>query len=82
MAQLILKEIGHTPGPDCEFAENRESYSLAAGIALGMITLGVSNKIKAVQRKGEGHYTTRPHVPPYDVYVVRGRRLTDLVYIM
>ena len=44
MAQLVLKEIGRTPGPDCEFAENRESYSLAAGMALGMITLGVRIK--------------------------------------
>lgn len=42
MVEMALKEIGHTPGPELEFAENRESYSLAAGITLGMITLGVS----------------------------------------
>lgn len=42
MVEVTLREIGHTPGPELEFAENRESYSLAAGMALGMITLGVS----------------------------------------
>ena len=41
MAEVVLGEIGHTPGPELEFAENRESYSLSAGLALGMITLGV-----------------------------------------
>ena len=42
MAQVVLREIDRPPGPDFEFAKNRESYSLSAGIALGMITLGVS----------------------------------------
>ena len=32
---------GHSPGPELEFAQNRECYSLAAGLALGMIALGV-----------------------------------------
>ncbi len=42
MAKVLLGEIGHSPGPELEFAVNRESYSLSAGMALGMITLGVS----------------------------------------
>ena len=42
MVQVVLNEISHPPGPELEFAENRESYSLAAGLALGLITLGVS----------------------------------------
>ena len=33
---------GHSPGPELEFAQNRECYSLAAGLALGMIALGVN----------------------------------------
>ena len=37
----MLREIAHVPGPELEFADDRESYSLSAGIALGMITLGV-----------------------------------------
>ena len=41
MAEVVLGEISRVPGPELEFAENRESYSLSAGIALGMITLGV-----------------------------------------
>lgn len=42
MVQVVLGEISRPPGPELEFAENRESYSLAAGLALGLITLGVS----------------------------------------
>ena len=38
----MLEEIGHAPGPELEFAEDRESYSLSAGLALGTIMLGVS----------------------------------------
>lgn len=41
MADVMLEEIGHTPGPELEFAEDRESYSLSAGLALGMIMLRV-----------------------------------------
>ena len=41
MVQVMLREIGHPPGPELEFAEDRESYALSAGLALGLITLGV-----------------------------------------
>jgi anaphase-promoting complex subunit 1 len=40
LSEVMLREIAHVPGPELEFADDRESYSLAAGIALGMITLG------------------------------------------
>lgn len=40
---MALEEIGHTPGPELEFAEDRESYSLTAGLTLGMVMLGVSS---------------------------------------
>lgn len=38
---VCLCHAGHSPGPDLEFAENRESYALTAGLSLGMIALGV-----------------------------------------
>ena len=40
----INKEIvlGRPPGPEMEYCTDRESYSLAAGLALGMVCLGVS----------------------------------------
>ena len=41
MVEMALRQIGHVPGPELEFSKDRESYSLAAGLALGMITLGV-----------------------------------------
>lgn len=44
MVEVALRQIGHAPGPELEFATDRESYSLAAGFALGMITLGVSDE--------------------------------------
>ncbi|XP_019849502.1 PREDICTED: anaphase-promoting complex subunit 1-like isoform X2 [Amphimedon queenslandica] len=39
MIELMINEIGHSPGPECRFGLNRESYSLSAGLALGMIGL-------------------------------------------
>ena len=42
LSEVMLQEISHIPGPELEFAQDRESYALAAGMALGMITLGVS----------------------------------------
>ena len=44
MVEMALRQIGHAPGPELEFAVDRESYSLAAGLSLGMITLGVRGK--------------------------------------
>ena len=40
MAEVCLNELGRPPGPEMENCTDRESYSLAAGLALGMITLG------------------------------------------
>ncbi|XP_063958903.1 anaphase-promoting complex subunit 1-like isoform X2 [Lytechinus pictus] len=40
VAEVLLGEIGRPPGPELSNCTNRESYSLAAGLALGMVTLG------------------------------------------
>ena len=40
MAEVCLMELGRPPGPEMENCTDRESYSLSAGLALGMITLG------------------------------------------
>ena len=37
--------LGSPPGPELEYAVDRESYSLAAGLSLGMITLGCGNNL-------------------------------------
>uniref|UniRef100_A0A6Q2Y983 Anaphase-promoting complex subunit 1 n=1 Tax=Esox lucius TaxID=8010 RepID=A0A6Q2Y983_ESOLU len=39
-AEVLLAEIGRPPGPEMEYCTDRESYSLAAGLALGMVCLG------------------------------------------
>ena len=40
-----MGELGRPSGPELENCTDRESYSLAAGLALGMITLGQGNEI-------------------------------------
>ncbi|CAH0559464.1 unnamed protein product [Brassicogethes aeneus] len=39
ITEVLLSEIGRPPGPEMENCVDRESYSLAAGLALGMVTL-------------------------------------------
>jgi len=40
MTEVCLAELGRPPGPELENCTDREGYSLASGLALGMITLG------------------------------------------
>ncbi|CAL4136333.1 unnamed protein product [Meganyctiphanes norvegica] len=40
MAEVLLQEIGRPPGPEMENSNDRESYSLAAGLALGLVMFG------------------------------------------
>ncbi|XP_075452467.1 anaphase-promoting complex subunit 1 [Ascaphus truei] len=40
IAEVLLAEIGRPPGPEMEYCTDRESYSLVAGLALGMVCLG------------------------------------------
>jgi anaphase-promoting complex subunit 1 len=42
IAEVLLQEIGRPPGPEMENYVERESYSLTAGLALGMVVLGQS----------------------------------------
>ena len=39
-AEVLLQEIGRPPGPEMENSNDRESYSLAAGLGLGLIMFG------------------------------------------
>lgn len=39
MTEVLLTEIGRPPGPEMENSVDRQSYSLAAGLALGLVTL-------------------------------------------
>ncbi|XP_077585962.1 anaphase-promoting complex subunit 1 isoform X1 [Stigmatopora nigra] len=45
MAEVLLSEIGRPPGPEMEYCTDRESYSLAAGLALGMVCLGQGSNL-------------------------------------
>ncbi|PIO35328.1 hypothetical protein AB205_0200750, partial [Aquarana catesbeiana] len=45
IAEVLLAEIGRPPGPEMEYCTDRESYSLAAGFALGMVCLGEGDTI-------------------------------------
>lgn len=44
ITEVLLAEIGRPPGPEMENSVDRESYSLAAGLALGLVTLGQGGK--------------------------------------
>ncbi|KAG8191889.1 hypothetical protein JTE90_019823 [Oedothorax gibbosus] len=48
MAEVLLGEIGRPPGPEMEHSIDRESYSLAAGLALGLITFGKGKEMSGV----------------------------------
>ncbi|CAH1966637.1 unnamed protein product [Acanthoscelides obtectus] len=39
ITEVLLSEIGRPPGPEMENSLDRESYSLAAGLALGLVVL-------------------------------------------
>ncbi|XP_012223687.1 anaphase-promoting complex subunit 1 isoform X2 [Linepithema humile] len=43
ISHALLSEIGRPPGPEMKNCVDRESYSLAAGLALGLIILGAGN---------------------------------------
>lgn len=45
VAEVLLGEIGRPPGPEMEHYIDRESYSLAAGISFGLVTLGQGNRM-------------------------------------
>ena len=47
MAEVCLGELGRPPGPELDNCVDRESYSLAAGLALGMITMGQGEALVA-----------------------------------
>lgn len=44
IAEALLQEINRPPGPEMENYVERESYALAAGLGLGMVTLATGNK--------------------------------------
>lgn len=44
MTEILLAEIGRPPGPEMENSVDRESYALAAGLALGLVTLQKGGK--------------------------------------
>ena len=47
MVEMCLKELGRPPGPELENCVDRESYSLTAGLAMGVITMGQGDKLTA-----------------------------------
>ena len=48
MVEMCLKELGRPPGPELENCVDRESYSLTAGLAMGMIMMGQGDTLTGV----------------------------------
>ena len=42
---MFVCMVGRPPGPEMENSVDRESYSLAAGLALGLVVLGKGSKL-------------------------------------
>ena len=61
MAEVCLGELGRPPGPEMENCADRESYSLSAGLALGMITLGHGESLN--RRSGDNFFCL--HIPGF-----------------
>ena len=47
ISEVLLNEIGRPPG-EMDHCVDRESYALAAGLALGLVTLGKGNEMTSV----------------------------------
>ncbi|CAH1791675.1 unnamed protein product [Owenia fusiformis] len=45
IAEVLLSEIGRPPGPEMENSLDREAYSIAAGLALGLVMLGKGSEV-------------------------------------
>ena len=47
MVEVCLRELARPPGPELEHCADRESYSLTAGLSLGLITMGLGEQLTA-----------------------------------
>ena len=45
MLNSLFTVIGRPPGPEMENSSDRECYSLAAGLALGLVVLGKGSSL-------------------------------------
>lgn len=52
IAEVLLQEIGRPPGPEMENYVERESYALTAGLALGLVTLGLGEESTGLRDLG------------------------------
>ncbi|KAJ3609963.1 hypothetical protein NHX12_022057 [Muraenolepis orangiensis] len=60
--------IGRPPGPEMEYCTDRESYSLAAGLALGMVCLGLYQYMVGGHRRPQpGCSRDRHKSPSYQI---------------
>nr|XP_022333509.1 anaphase-promoting complex subunit 1-like [Crassostrea virginica]XP_022333510.1 anaphase-promoting complex subunit 1-like [Crassostrea virginica] len=67
-SEVLLSEIGRPPGPELDNCTDRESYSLAAGLALGLVMFGKGNEVIGTSDLGMAdtlcHYMTGGHKRP------------------
>ncbi|XP_056022198.1 anaphase-promoting complex subunit 1-like [Ostrea edulis] len=67
-SEVLLSEIGRPPGPELDNCTDRESYSLAAGMALGLVMFGKGNEVIGTSDLGMAdtlcHFMTGGHKRP------------------
>ncbi|XP_076632222.1 anaphase promoting complex subunit 1 [Colletes latitarsis] len=67
ISHALLSEIGRPPGPEMKNCVDRESYSLAAGLALGLVVLGCGGGPDLANIPDTLHYyMVGGHVRPFD----------------
>lgn len=76
MAHVLLHEIAKPPGPEMESSVERETYSLAAGLALGMVLLGHYHRHKDPHNdRDQGHHLHHGLVLTLRSYVLGGDKM-------
>nr|XP_034193924.1 anaphase-promoting complex subunit 1 isoform X2 [Osmia lignaria] len=66
ISHALLSEIGRPPGPEMKNCVDRESYSLAAGLALGLVVLGYGSGSDLASIPDTLHYyMVGGHVRPF-----------------
>ncbi|XP_071453561.1 anaphase-promoting complex subunit 1 [Hetaerina americana] len=75
IAEVLLSEIGRPPGPEMDNCFDRESFSLAAGLALGHVVLGLGSSESDDNKRLLSGGLADLHIPDtLHYYMVGGHR--------
>ena len=79
--RCLLNIPGRPPGPEMENAVNRESYSLAAGLALGLVMLQVVSSYHLKKYPLEKSVLEKSRKSPESLFLKRGTNPVHSVFV-